>query len=121
MAARIFGGAVMFKDAVIFVAGDEFLEGVLLLVLVEFKLTELYFSFGFMSPVFGLLFSLEVVAESGVAFDTNNGAPNGGAVVVFALVNRSHGSNLVLCFGGWMACWLRVFFTAPPLHRRRTI
>ncbi len=41
----------------------------------------------FLRPVLGLLFAFEVVADGRVAFDADDRAPDGRAIVVFAFVN----------------------------------
>jgi hypothetical protein len=65
-------------------------------VLVKLELTSLDLPLGVGCPILGLLLTFEMIADGGVALDTDNGPPDGGAVCVFTFKNRCHGSNLLL-------------------------
>lgn len=87
-----------------------------LLALIEFVLAELDLVASVAHPVFGCGFSIEVIADCGVAFDADDCAP---AFTVFSFV-YCHDSNL--SFRGSMAglqCWIKFLPAAPLLHRKR--
>lgn len=56
----------------------------LLLMLVEFELALLDLSFGINGPIVGFLLSVEMIADSGVAFDADNCSPVTGPVLVLS-------------------------------------
>lgn len=87
VAQRVFRGTVMLEGAVVDEAVGKLCESMDLVMLVEFKLTELDLALDFVRPVFGLLLSVEVVADGRVTFDANDCAPAAGAVFVFTLEN----------------------------------
>lgn len=112
---------MVFEGAVLNIALCEFGESVDFVVLIELKLTSFDLAFDILSPVVGFFLALEMVADSGVAFDADGCAPDGGSVVVFAFVNRCHSSNLWFgCLVGWRRR-LSLFFVAPSLHREHQI
>ncbi|NGX37010.1 MAG: hypothetical protein K1000chlam2_00159 [Chlamydiae bacterium] len=84
----VIGRSVMIKNAVLDIAVDEFFEGVEVFVLVEVEFAELDLPFGLLGPVFCFLLAVTRFADCGVAFDADNGAPDSGAVFVFAIINR---------------------------------
>jgi hypothetical protein len=59
----------------------------LLFVLVKVELALLDLSFNIGSPVFSFLLSIEVIADSRVAFNADDCAPMTGSVLVFTLLN----------------------------------
>ena len=114
--ARVIGGAVMFERAVGDVLLKQLGECVDLLVLIEFVLAEFDFVASVAHPIFGCGFSIEVIADCGVAFYADDCAP---AFTVFSFV-YCHSSNL--WFWGSMAglqCWIKFLPAAPFLHRKR--
>jgi hypothetical protein len=119
MAAGVVSGTVMLKGAIVEISLDELLKGVKRFVLVKFELTGFDLPLGVGCPVLGFLLAFVMVADRGVALDADDCTPDGGAVCVFALVNGCHIPTFL--FGVWIGwrCWLRLFFNAPPLHRKR--
>jgi len=121
MTKGIFGGSVMLKNSVLNKSVDQFGKGMDPVMLIELKLAEPDLPLGIGRPIVGFLLSVKVIANSRVTFDAYDDAPDSRAIVIFAFKNRCHNSKLHIKKFGWMACRVKLFFTAPPLHRRRII
>ena len=115
MAFGVVGGTMMLQGAVLGVAIREFSEGPDLVVLVELELAGFDLALHFERPIVSLLFAFEVIADGGVAFDADDRAPDGRAVVVFAFVNGCHDSNLRLTVLGWMALPVKIILRCTAI------
>ncbi|MBF8262836.1 MAG: hypothetical protein HW387_501 [Parachlamydiales bacterium] len=56
-------------------------------VLIEFELAEPDLPLGISCPIVGFLLPVKVIADSRVAFDAYDDAPNSRAIVIFAFKN----------------------------------
>jgi len=69
---------------------------VLLFMPIEFKLTKLDLSFDISCPVFSFLFTVKMIANGGIAFDTDDRTPMGSSVFIFTFGYTCLCSNLFL-------------------------
>lgn len=60
-------------------------KGTLLLMLVEFEPSVFDLPLDIGSPIIRLLLAVEVIADGGIAFDADNGAPVASPVLVLSL------------------------------------
>jgi hypothetical protein len=81
-------GAVMLDGAIVEIALGQLSKGMHLIVLIELEFSEFDLPFNSMRPIVSLLFAFEVIAESGVALDSDDRTPNRGVVIVLAFEYR---------------------------------
>ena len=103
MMHNVVGGSNMLQSAAAYIPLNQLVEGMLLLVLIKFKLAGFDLSFNINSPILSFLLAIEVVANGRVAFNANNCAPVACSVFIFTLLYRCHAQtyNLGVRAAGW--------------------
>ena len=86
MAKSVSSRTVMFKGAVIDEAFNKFFIGMLFIVAVKLEPTCFDLPFSIVSPVICFLLAIPMTTDCGIAFNANNGAPDGCAVFIFTFI-----------------------------------